>query len=61
MRYGGLALADSVSIATMAFRTFNASTAILQEAIKFGNPVNIADHDVCCQLVINDWQKERAS
>ena len=61
VRYGRLALADPVSTAEMAFRNSKASNAVVQKAVKSGNPVNIADHDVCRRLVINDWRKERAS
>ena len=38
VRYGGLALADTVSTASNAFRISKASTAILQEAVKVWKP-----------------------
>ena len=60
MRYGGLALTDPVSTAVTAFKVSRTSTAILQEVVKSGNPVNITDHDECCCTVTNDWGKERA-
>ena len=61
VRYRELALADPVSTVSNAFRISKTSTTILQEVVKSENPVNVAGHDACCQMVINDWRKERAS
>ena len=49
-----------VSTAVNAFENSKTSTAILQEAEKSRNPVNIADHDECCRKVTSDCRKERA-
>ena len=61
VRNGGLALVDPVSTAGTAFRVSKAATAVLQEAVKSGDPVNMTDHDACRRSVTRNWQKERSS
>ena len=56
---GGLALSDPVATAAAAYRVSLAATSVLQEAVRTGANVTMAEHYAQCKTVTTAWLKEK--
>ena len=58
-KLGGLALDNLVKSASFSFSTSEAATSVLQEAVRTGNEIAMADHVAHCQTVKREAVKQK--
>ena len=58
-KLGGLALADPVKTASSSFCTSKAATSVLQEAVRTGSAITMADHVAHCHVVVREAVEQK--